>query len=372
MRSFNSLYRGKVEARVDPEQRYRLRLRIAGVHSPEAPLESLPWAEPRRDVGDGHGQLGAPPLGTWVWVEFESGDHQYPVWYGAAWGDGQQVLGKSELGSQAWPTKAFGGSKRSSGPLKNEKDADATKAPDVFGYLSPLHKRLLFDERFRRERVVLGDRHDNMLWVNTEEGVITLEASKGERRTNPRPSGLTLSTAQQALQLYTFKGWRFTVNDLDNLLEVSSPAGALFRVVDSQAAKRIEGWTAGGHRFVLDDLNDSVRLRTQAGFGLLADQQAQQVALHTPNLDQYLLLSPSRAELFSATDLTLKCGGVLSLEAHQVVRVDSRMPIELDPREGALGELTKALDDLGDEQKPERQQKLARACDYDYYKDSGP
>ncbi len=64
------VYRGVVENASDPMQKGRLQLRV-----PQANVNGL-WALP--------GQSGAPPaVGAQVWVMFEGGNSQYPVWFGA-------------------------------------------------------------------------------------------------------------------------------------------------------------------------------------------------------------------------------------------------------------------------------------------------
>lgn len=40
-------------------------------------------------AGKGVGLFAIPPKGTNVWVEFEGGDPDYPIWTGCFWGDGE-------------------------------------------------------------------------------------------------------------------------------------------------------------------------------------------------------------------------------------------------------------------------------------------
>ena len=72
-------YRGKVEDDIDPLGMGRLRVSVpalaGGGHSSWA-LPCVPYAG--RDVGF----YALPPIGANVWVEFEGGDLNYPIWSG--------------------------------------------------------------------------------------------------------------------------------------------------------------------------------------------------------------------------------------------------------------------------------------------------
>lgn len=37
------------------------------------------------------GQFTVPPIGAGVWIEFEQGDPDYPIWTGAFWGSAAEV-----------------------------------------------------------------------------------------------------------------------------------------------------------------------------------------------------------------------------------------------------------------------------------------
>jgi hypothetical protein len=52
--------------------------------------ESTGWAMPCTPyAGNGVGFLAIPPNGAGVWVEFEGGDANYPIWSGCFWGMGE-------------------------------------------------------------------------------------------------------------------------------------------------------------------------------------------------------------------------------------------------------------------------------------------
>lgn len=84
--NFVGKYRAAVLNNVDPEMRGRLMLNIPDV------LGVVPstWAEPCTPLagptGPVMGVYMVPPIGAGVWVEFEHGDPNYPIWVGCRWG----------------------------------------------------------------------------------------------------------------------------------------------------------------------------------------------------------------------------------------------------------------------------------------------
>lgn len=83
---FYGKYRGKVASNVDPLQLGRVQ-----VTCPEVLGDGrLSWALPAAPfAGPGVGFFALPPVGANVWVEFESGDPDYPIWAGCFWTVGQ-------------------------------------------------------------------------------------------------------------------------------------------------------------------------------------------------------------------------------------------------------------------------------------------
>jgi uncharacterized protein involved in type VI secretion and phage assembly len=81
-RKFFGKYRGTVVLNVDPEQRGRLQVEVPDVL---ASVTST-WAEACAPLagasGNAMGAYMVPPVGAAVWVEFEHGDPNYPIWVG--------------------------------------------------------------------------------------------------------------------------------------------------------------------------------------------------------------------------------------------------------------------------------------------------
>lgn len=85
MTDYYGKYRGKVVNNIDPMMQGRLITLVPAVS--ELPLT---WALPCVPfAGPNVGFFALPPIGANVWVEFEGGDPNYPIWTGCFWGEGQ-------------------------------------------------------------------------------------------------------------------------------------------------------------------------------------------------------------------------------------------------------------------------------------------
>src|SRR5262245_7732109 len=84
-------YRGTVINNIDPEMRGRLLLLVPDVLGP---LPST-WAEPcvplAGPTGPPMGSYFVPPIGAGIWVEFEQGDVNHPIWVGCRFGSAADV-----------------------------------------------------------------------------------------------------------------------------------------------------------------------------------------------------------------------------------------------------------------------------------------
>lgn len=86
MSQFFGKYRGQVENNIDPQQMGRVQVSVPAVLGEG----SLSWAMPCVPyAGPGVGFFAMPPTGANVWVEFEGGDPDYPIWSGCFWGLGE-------------------------------------------------------------------------------------------------------------------------------------------------------------------------------------------------------------------------------------------------------------------------------------------
>ena len=88
MSQFIGKYRGTVVGNQDPENAGRLQVQVSDVSN----VQTSTWALPAASfAGAQSGFFSVPPVGANVWVEFEQGDSDYPVWSGCFWGSGGEV-----------------------------------------------------------------------------------------------------------------------------------------------------------------------------------------------------------------------------------------------------------------------------------------
>jgi len=81
-------YRGTVVNNVDPMQMGRIQVMVPDVSS----IMLSSWAMPCLPVaGPQMGVFTVPPIGAGVWVEFEQGDPDYPIWVGGYFGSAAEV-----------------------------------------------------------------------------------------------------------------------------------------------------------------------------------------------------------------------------------------------------------------------------------------
>lgn len=84
--SYYGKYRGKVENNIDPLQLGRVQVSCPAILGDG----QMSWAMPSSPyAGSGVGFFMIPPVGANVWVEFEGGDPDYPIWGGCFWGTGE-------------------------------------------------------------------------------------------------------------------------------------------------------------------------------------------------------------------------------------------------------------------------------------------
>ncbi|VVB52068.1 Uncharacterised protein [uncultured archaeon] len=86
MKQFFGKYRGKVKNNIDPMQLGRIQVSVPAVLGEGR----MSWAMPCVPyAGSGVGFFAIPPVDANVWVEFEGGSPDYPIWSGCFWGTGE-------------------------------------------------------------------------------------------------------------------------------------------------------------------------------------------------------------------------------------------------------------------------------------------
>ncbi len=86
MTEYFGKYRGTVANNIDPMQQGRIQVSVPSVLGGG----QLSWAMPCVPyAGSGVGLFLIPPVDANIWVEFEAGDPDYPIWSGCFWGIGE-------------------------------------------------------------------------------------------------------------------------------------------------------------------------------------------------------------------------------------------------------------------------------------------
>jgi uncharacterized protein involved in type VI secretion and phage assembly len=91
---FLGKFRGMVLNNIDPMQIGRLQVQVPDVTG----LAPASWAMPCAPVaGIQSGMFALPAIGSGVWVEFEQGNIDYPIWVGCFWGSAAEVPALARL-----------------------------------------------------------------------------------------------------------------------------------------------------------------------------------------------------------------------------------------------------------------------------------
>jgi uncharacterized protein involved in type VI secretion and phage assembly len=97
-------YRGLVLNNVDPMQMGRIMVQVPDV----AGLVPGTWAMPCVPIaGIQNGMVALPIIGSGVWIEFEQGDLDYPIWTGCFWGTAAEMPALSLATPPAVPAITF-------------------------------------------------------------------------------------------------------------------------------------------------------------------------------------------------------------------------------------------------------------------------
>jgi uncharacterized protein involved in type VI secretion and phage assembly len=101
MNRYFGKYRGVVVGNLDPEQRGRIMATVPAI----AGMVPGTWAMPCVPfAGQQSGVYVLPAIGAGVWMEFEQGDPDYPIWTGGFWGQAAEVPSLAMAGNPASPS----------------------------------------------------------------------------------------------------------------------------------------------------------------------------------------------------------------------------------------------------------------------------
>lgn len=97
-------FAGIVTDNQDPQARGRVEVQVVAVMG-----EQRVWALPCLPFAgeNGAGFFAVPDVGSNVWVEFEAGDRNHPIWTGCFWPSGAIDAADGKPGVKFWKTKSF-------------------------------------------------------------------------------------------------------------------------------------------------------------------------------------------------------------------------------------------------------------------------
>jgi hypothetical protein len=128
----------------DPWKAQRIRVYIPSIHRYEGlSIDKFPWALPCNPAGslDEQGWAGVPPEGSTVWVTFELGHRDAPIWMGARWnvtrGTAPDYSSSNELEDESYSLES-GGDGSSGQSSSSEDGASADLAQDGSTNTNPL------------------------------------------------------------------------------------------------------------------------------------------------------------------------------------------------------------------------------------------
>jgi uncharacterized protein involved in type VI secretion and phage assembly len=106
---FVGKYRGTVVNNQDPQGMARIQVQVPDVSN----IQTSTWAMPCAVFsGTQAGLFAVPPVGANVWVEFEQGNSDFPIWSGCFWGSAAELpplASAAPAGVQAIVLQSVGG-----------------------------------------------------------------------------------------------------------------------------------------------------------------------------------------------------------------------------------------------------------------------
>jgi uncharacterized protein involved in type VI secretion and phage assembly len=140
-------YRGIVVDKADPQQVGRVQVRVPAVLGEGVAL----WALPCLPHGglSGEGLFTVPEVGAQVWVEFEAGNLEYPIWTGTFW----QARGDAP------------------------EDVQQDDGPSTRLLATAAGNKLIFEDRDGEESITLRHPSEASIEMNPEGGIVLTDSA---------------------------------------------------------------------------------------------------------------------------------------------------------------------------------------------------
>jgi len=209
-------YRGVVVSRDDPDKQGRIKVSLPQIFG-DVSVDELPWVYPitsawktsdtkNRPAG---GTVNVPPMGAPVVVQFEGGDHRYPMYIGGS-------FGKPGF-TDTVPEHTFAKNKNS---------------PDNYSFTSPDGTTLQVDNRAGAEKVIAIDPKGNYVSIS-QAGLIEVKSTNA---VSIKGANLVSVQCDTSVQLKGNKVILYSTGDLvvEGASSVNVNSGS---VVNVQAAK---------------------------------------------------------------------------------------------------------------------------------------
>lgn len=103
-RRYYGKYRGTVINNIDPMMVGRLLVQVPDVLGLTPSSWAVPCVPLAGPTGPPMGVYLVPPIGAGVWVEFEQGDPEHPIWVGCRWGTTADVPPQAKIGLPVSPS----------------------------------------------------------------------------------------------------------------------------------------------------------------------------------------------------------------------------------------------------------------------------
>lgn len=200
---FYGKYRAFVVNNDDPEQRGRIRVKVPSVFGQEETF----WCLPCMPFGglDEQGLFMVPEVGAQVWVEFEEGNPDMPIWTGVFWQPSRPI--PSEAQKSPPTTRVL---KTPAGHvLQFDDEASAEKV----ALKHTIGSELAIDEQ---GTTVLTDQNGSKLTLDANGNSVTLEDSNGNKlvmdSSGTKVSDINGNEIEMAAAGITVKGQMITID----------------------------------------------------------------------------------------------------------------------------------------------------------------